>query len=273
MNRSTYYKRVKSEIEPSQRVLENQRIAAVILQIHGKYFGRFGAYKVRHVLERDYGIKISVGRVYRLIHKLELFRVAAKKKYKRPIKSDETGACVNYLRQEFNPCKPNMVWASDFTHIRCEGRCYYLCIVLDLYSRKVIAWNLSKKPDAEMVISTFKDAFRKRNEPQGLMFHSDRGCQYTAFAFRKLLSGLNIVQSFSKKGYPYDNACCESFFKYLKQEVSDLDNYPTFESLRLSIFEYIEGFYNTKRPHITLNMMTPDEKERKYKTCIEIGTK
>ena len=81
---------------------------------------------------------------------------------------------------------------------------------MDIFSRKIISWNISSKPNADLVIQTFQKAYYSRNCPAGLMFHSDRGSQYTAFAFRKLLDELNVVQSFSKKGYPFDNACCES---------------------------------------------------------------
>lgn len=93
------------------------------------------------------------------------------------------------------------------------------------------------------------------------MFHSDRGAQYTVFAFRKLLDSLHVVQSFSKKGYPFDNAVCEAFFKYLKKEETDRRTYHSFEELRLYIFEYIEGYYNSRRPHCSLGYLTPNEME------------
>ncbi len=90
------------------------------------------------------------------------------------------------------------------------------------------------------------------------------GTQYTAFAFRRLLDSLNVVQSFSKKGYPFDNACCECFFKYLKKEETNRKCYHSLQELQLSIFEYIEGYYNSKRPHGALNMLTPNEAESLY---------
>ena len=93
------------------------------------------------------------------------------------------------------------------------------------------------------------------------MFHSDRGVQYTSFAFHQLLDSLNVVQSFSKKGYPFDNAVCESFFKYLKLEETNRKTYHTFDELHWSIFEYIEGFYNSRRPHASLGYLTPNEME------------
>ena len=135
-------------------------------------------------------------------------------------KHNENGECTNHLQKDFNQKAPNLVWVSDFTYIKADGKWYYFCIVMDLFSRKIISWNISGKPDVDLVMTAFKKAYKKRNAPLGLMFHSDRGTQYTAFAFRQLLDCLNVVQSFSKKGYPFDNACCECFFKYLKEEVN-----------------------------------------------------
>lgn len=121
-----------------------------------------------------------------------------------------------------------------------------------------------RKARCRSVMTAFKKAYEKRNPPCGLMFHSDRGTQYTAFAFRQLLDSLNVVQSFSKKGYPYGNACCECFFKYLKKEEANRRTYHSLNELQLSIFEYIEGFYNSKRAHGSLGMLTPNEKEELY---------
>ena len=107
-------------------------------------------------------------------------------------------------------------------------------------------------------------AYAKRNISVGLMFHSDRGTQYTAFKFRKLLDELNVVQSFSKKGYPFDNAVAESFFKYLKKEETNRRTFSSLSELKISVFEYIEGFYNSKRPHSSLEYLTPNEKESQF---------
>lgn len=235
----------------------------MILQIYADYNKRLGAYKITYVLQRDYGMLISVGRVYRLMKSLNLPKMSTEKPF-RNYKHRDNGEYTNHLQQEFTQKSPNLVWASDFTYIKVAGKWYYLCIVMDLFSRKVISWSLSGKPDVDLVMTTFKKAYDKRNQPAGLMFHSDRGSQYTAFAFRQLLDSLNVVQSFSKKGYPFDNACCESFFKYLKKEEVNRKTYHSLQELQLSIFEYIEGFYNSKRPHGSIGMMTPNEKEEMY---------
>lgn len=141
--------------------------------------------------------------------KLQLPKISkVKLKYYYPY--SDSGECTNYLHQNFNQNAPNLVLISDITYLRAGGRWYYLCIVMNLFSRKVIAWHLCAKADAALVITTFQKAYRKRNVLQGLMFHSDRGVQYTALSFRQLLDSLNVVQSFSKKGYPFGNAVCES---------------------------------------------------------------
>ena len=195
----------------------------------------------------------------------QLPRMSTEKPFRKYLHK-ENGDCTNHLQQEFNQKCPTLVWVSDFTYIKVAGKWYYLCIVMDPFSRKVISWNISSKPDVELVMIAFKKAYKKRKCPEVLMFHSDRGSQYTACSFRQLLDSLNVVQSFSKKGYPYDNACCECFFKYLKNlNIStNRQTYHSLQELQLSIFEYIEGFYNSKRPHGSLRMLTPNQKEELF---------
>lgn len=261
VNRSTYYKHFRSK--PAPRTEENQHIASLILRIYSDHNKRLGAYKICYLLQRDYGIDISVGRVYRLMKKLQLPKMSTDKP-KCQAAHPEDDPCCNHLQQNFNPKAPNLVWVSDITYLKAGGKWYDLCIIMDLFSRKIIAWQLSGKADADFVIKTFQKAYRKRNAPYGLMFHSDRGSQYTAFSFRQLLDSLHVVQSFSQKGYPFDNAVCECFFKYLKKEETNRRNYHTLQELHASVFEYMEGYYNSRRPHSSLGLLTPNEKERLY---------
>lgn len=235
----------------------------MILHIYADYDKRLLAYKVQYILKRDYGINISVGRVYRLMRSMNLPKMSTIKP--RPVcPRPDNGECENYLQQQFSQDAPNLVWASDITYLKAGGKWYYLCVVIDLFSRKVVSWHLSGKADASLVMTAFQKAYDNRNTPFGLMFHSDRGTQYTAFSFRQLLDSLNVVQSFSKKGYPFDNAVCECFFKYLKQEETNRRIYHTFNELYLSVFEYIEGYYNSRRPHGSLGYLTPNEAEAAY---------
>ena len=260
VNRSTYYKHFNSK--PAARTIENQNIKSLLLRVYAAYGKRLGAYKLTYILQRDYGIRISVGRVYRLLKSMDLSKISTRKPAVKSFSASTD--CSDKLEQKFAQKAPNIVWVSDITYIRAAGKWYYLCVIIDLFSRKVIAWDISPKADSELVINVFKKAYKKRNSPYGLMFHSDRGTQYTAFAFRKLLDSLNVVQSFSKKGCPFDNAVAESFFKYLKLEETNRRTYNTLSEPKLSVFEYIEGFYNSKRPHGSLHYLTPNEMERLY---------
>ena len=260
VNRSTYYKHFNTA--PAPRVSENQQLKSLILQIYAQSKKRLGAYKIACVHERDYGINISVGRVYRLMKSMVLPKISTGAPLYTKNKHQEN--CSNQLNQQFIQKAPNLVWVSDITYLKAAGRWYYLCVIIDLYARKVIAWDVSDKPNADLVISVFKKAYTSRNSPVGLMFHSDRGVQYTAIAFRKLLDDLDVVQSFSKRGYPFDNAVAESFFKYLKKEETNRRTYRSFDDLKISLFEYIEGFYNSKRPHGSIGNLTPNAKEASY---------
>ena len=180
------------------------------------------------------------------------------------VKHHDQGECDNHLHQEFNQKAPNLVWASDFTYIKVNGKWYYLCIVMDLFSRKIIGWHIASNHDVTLTMSAFNKAYKSRHVQYGLIFHSDQGSEHTAFAFRNLLDSYNVVQSFSKKGYPFDNACCESFFKYLKKNRTNRRNYHTLEELRLDIFEYIENLYNNRLPHGAIGYKTPNELEAEY---------
>ncbi len=188
-------------------------------------------------------------------------RSTEKPKYKRALK--DNGICVNHLNQHFNPTTPNSVWASDFTYIKVNGKFHYLCVIIDLFSRKVIGWSLSNNHDVNLTIQTFEKAYSDRGKPDFILFHSDQGSEYTAFAFRQILEQYKAIQSFSKKAYPYDNAVCESFFRHMKRECINRKCFHNQDELRLTCFEYISR-YNTKRPHNSMGGYTPEEIEEFY---------
>jgi len=137
-------------------------------------------------------------------------------------------------------------------------------VILDLFSRKVIAYKLSNKIDAQLAIDTVNLAVASRGKSQGVVFHTDRGCQFTSIQFRKHLDRLNMVQSFSAKAHPYDNAVMECFFKYLKKEEVNRKCYSSFSDLNNSLFEYIFGFYNSVRPHSHNNGLSPNQAEQLF---------
>jgi len=167
------------------------------------------------------------------------------------------------LQRDFTQDAPNKIWVSDITYARVNDEFYAVCVVLDLFSRKVLSYGISPEIKTDLVKETFLKAFESRNRPEGLIFHSDQGTQYTAYGFRKMLRDLGVRQSLSNPGTPHDNAVMEAFFSTLKREELSHNWYNSAEELDQTIREYIE-FYNLKRPHRKLNLQTPDQFERNY---------
>ena len=138
---------------------------------------------------------------------------ASKKNYQKWQKGENK----NILQQQFHPDTPNSVWVSDITVFKFRDCYHYICAILDLFARKVIAYRVSKKSSTQLVTFTFRQAYSERVPDPGLIFHSDRGAQYTSFSFEKLLQDHQVLQSISRSGRPHDNAVMESFFSYFKK--------------------------------------------------------
>lgn len=176
-------------------------------------------------------------------------------------KTDDTKEYKNLLEQDFFADKPNQKWVGDITYIyTSETGWTYLAIVMDLFDLKVVGWTYGLNMTDDLVIDAFKKAMINRKLNKNGIFHSDRGSQYTSNDFEKLLEELKIKHSYSKKGYPYDNASMESFNAILKKEEVNVNNYETFNEAKLAIFEFIESWYNNQRIHSTIGYITPNEK-------------
>lgn len=166
----------------------------------------------------------------------------------------------NVLKREFSPERPNAVWCSDITYIstRLSGF-VYLTSIMDLYSRKIIAWTLSKTLEVEEVLKCLEKARSIRNLDDPIVIHTDRGIHYTCGLYREMTQGM--MRSYSKKGTPYDNACIESFHSLIKREWLnrfEIENYR--QAYRL-VWEYIEGWYNPKRIHSHCGYESPNDHE------------
>lgn len=171
----------------------------------------------------------------------------------------------NLLSQDFKATKPKEKWVGDITYIYTKELGWtYLAIVMDLYDLKIVGYAYGKHMTADLVVKALNNAVCNVGIEEGMIFHSDLGSQYTANDYEELLKTLKIKHSYSKKGYPYDNASMESFNAILKKEEVNQRSYVTFEEARLAIFEFIESWYNNKRIHSSLGYITPNEKERLY---------
>ena len=157
------------------------------------------------------------------------------------------------------PQGPNEVWVGDVTYIWVKKRFYYLAVVLDVFHRAVVGWSLTDGLEASGVVLALENAFRRTRPRSKVIFHSDRGSQYTSAAFKDTVARYGGILSMSRTGNCYDNAFAESFFKTLKTELTDKKAYTTYAELRHAIFAYIEGWYNPHRIHTSLNNQSPEQ--------------
>ena len=170
----------------------------------------------------------------------------------------------NLLGRDFTAASPNRKWAADITYIATKKGWLYLAVVMDLFSRRIVGWSMSKHIDSQLVQSAMKMAIMHRNPERGLIHHSDRGVQYAAGDFQDLLDENKMLCSMSRKGNCWDNACVESFFASLKNEWIRGRIYDTHADGEKDIFKYIEVFYNRKRRHASLGYVSPDAYEEMH---------
>jgi transposase InsO family protein len=188
-----------------------------------------------------------------------------KRKFKATTNSNHNlPVAENVLNQNFTTIKPNQVWASDITYIWTTEGWLYLAVVLDLFNRQIIGWKVNNYLSKELVFEAINKSINARRPGKGLIFHSDRGVQYASGEVRNLLAKSKITQSMSKKGNCYDNAISETFFHTLKTELVYHTRFTTRQEAELTLFEYIEVFYNRQRLHSSLNYLSPVEFENQF---------
>lgn len=244
----------------SAREAQNTELTAEIREIQGQVHNRYGAPRMTAELERR-GKHIGRHRVARIMQENEL-GARIKKRFRVTTRSAEgSGVAANALDRCFTVPTMNKVWVSDITYVATAEGWLYLCVIIDLYSRRVVGWSMGTTLATELVLAAFMMAVMRRRPPRGLMFHSDRGVQYASHGFRTVLASNKVIQSMSRKGECWDNACAETFFKTLKTELIGSRIYRTREEARAEIFKYIEVFYNRVRLHSYLGYTTPAEYE------------
>lgn len=180
--------------------------------------------------------------------------------------SDFSSELQNILNEQFNPKRPNAVWCTDITYIWTMEGFVYLTSIMDLYSRKIIAWMLSKNLETSCVIETINKAKARRSTELPLIIHSDRGSQYISKEYKQATSKMR--RSYSKKAFPWDNACIESFHSLIKREWLNRFKISNYKHAYCLVFEYVETFYNTKRIHSHCDYMSPDDFEKLYHQTI-----
>jgi len=256
---------------PSPRAQRHLRIQQAVVQVHAQSHGIYGSHKIARQLvvqpELESACRNTVAKAMR-----EMGLKSRVVKGFTPIttKVDATQQPAdNVLAQDFTATAANRKWVTDITYLpTAEGCWVYLAVVLDLFSRKVVGWALSHSLATDLVASALRQAIESRRpERTQLLHHSDRGCQYTSDAYQQTLKTLGIQCSMSRTGCCYDNAVMERFFWSLKHEWTNHQTFHNLAAARLSVFRYIETFYNSQRLHQTLHYLTPNQFEAENATA------
>jgi putative transposase len=259
VSRSGYYAwLVRPE---SERSCRNRTLLSEIRMVYHRSRRTYGSPRVTEEL-RASGLWCGEHRVARLMRRhgikaktVRKFRVTTNSKHAFPV-------APNLLARQFTVSRPNAVWVSDITYTWTTEGWLYLAGVMDLYSRRIVGWAMSHRIDGELTLAALRQALTQRRPSAGLVHHSDRGKQYAASDYQKLLRDHGAIGSMSRKGDCWDNAPMESFFGTLKQELVYQEQFVTRDEAKAKVFEYIEVFYNRQRRHSLAGSHSPVEFER-----------
>lgn len=254
VSRSGYYAwRSRPE---SRRARENRTLLLQIRRVHEENREAYGAVKTWQALRAE-GVMCGRHRVRRLrradgieARRMRRFRAAYQARNSAP-------STPNWLNRQFEAPAPNRVWAADITFIPTRRGWLYLAVLLDLYSRRVVGWAMSHRPDSQLVLDALRMAVEHRGPSLGLLHHIDQGIQYASGDYQRQLQAHGMRPSMSRKGDCYDNAAVESFFSTLKNEWVFHQTFLDRDQARVALFDYIELFYNRRRRHTSLNYMSP----------------
>ena len=248
----------------SPRAQRHDQIQAAVQQVHAESHGIYGSHKIARELEERPELESACrNTVAKAMRELGLKSRISRAFTPTTTQADPTKQpAPNQLAQDFTATAPNRKWVTDITYLPTAEGWVYLAVVLDLFSRKVVGWALSNSLATELVSAALRQAVETRRPTgQHLLHHSDRGCQYTSDAYQQTLRTLGIQCSMSRTGCCYDNAVMERFFWSLKHEWTNHEGFHNLEEARLSVFRYIETFYNPQRLHQTLGYLSPNQFE------------
>jgi len=259
VSRSAYYERTNGV--PSDRQVGGAELTKKIVAIHDESKGTYGAPRVHQAL-RQRQVACGKRRVTRLM-RIAGLEGRCKRRWRTTTVADpEAEAARDLVQRHFGPCHElDRRYVGDITYINTWEGWAYLATVIDLASRKVVGWALADHMRTELVEDALSMAFANRAPEAGVVFHSDRGCQYTSKNFADVARANGVVLSVGRKGECWDNAVAESFFATIKRELIDTRSWPTRAGLRRHVFEYIEGWYNTRRLHSSLGYLSPVQYE------------
>jgi putative transposase len=260
VSRSAFYDRL--DHVPSAREVSDAEVMEKIKAIHALSGGTYGAPRILYEL-REEGWHVGKKRVARLMTQAGLAG-RCRRRSRRTTFADPEARVLNLLARNFGPENLSLdtTWAGDITYVRTWEGWAYLATVIDLASRRLVGWAMADHMDASLVCDAMNMALAARRPAPGLLFHSDRGSQYTSVDFRALLAEHHVVQSLSRRAQCWDNAVSESWFGTYKLELIEGRSWPSIATLRSATFAWIEGWYNIRRRHSTLGGISPANYEK-----------
>jgi putative transposase len=247
----------------SERDRTDLSLTGKIEAIHRRSKGVYGSPTIHAELADDYGIHVGRKRVARLMRAAGL-RGATLRRYIVTTQPDlQAPRAVDLVDRRFYSDGPDRLWVADITYIPTWSGFLYLAMVLDVYSRRVVGWSMETHLRTELILAALNMALTQRR-PSEVIHHSDRGCQYTSYAFGKRCREAGVMPSMGSVGDAYDNAMAESFFATLERELLNRRRFKSQAEAKMAVFEWIEGWYNPHRRHSSLGYRSPVNYERAY---------
>ena len=242
---------------PSDRALTDAWLTDKIKRIHEQSRGVYGAPRIHAELRLEHDVRVGRKRVARLMKAAGISGVRPQKRFKTTIRIPGLTPATDLVERKFRPDRPNVLWVADITYLRTGEGWLYLAAVQDAYSRQIVGWSMTTHMRASLVVDALNMALARRRPDPGLIHHSDQGSHYVSLAFGRAAGDAGIAVSIGSRGDAYDNAVAETFFATLKKELVNRRSWPSRHELQSAVFEYIEAFYNRRRRHSTLGMLSP----------------
>lgn len=251
---------------PSQRARRDAELTSAIRAAHDGSNGTYGAPRVHEELQEQ-GTRVGRKRIARLMRNAGLQGVSRRKWCRTTQRDERQRPAPDLVEREFRADGPDRLWVADITYIPTWSGFLYLAVVLDVWSRRIVGWAMATHLRTELVLEAFEMAIKQR-QPSSVIHHSDQGCQYTSVAFGQRCAQAGVRPSMGSVGDCFDNAMCESFFATLECELLDRYRFHTQSEARLRVFQFIEGFYNTRRRHSALDYLSPMNYELRHKAAL-----
>ncbi len=253
----------------SQRAQDDGVLLRRIRTIHEASRQSYGVPRVYRELRED-DVEVGRDRVARLMRQAGLRGISRRRFVTTTRRDQTTRPAPDLVERRFAAEGPNQLWVADITYIPTWAGFLYLAIVLDVFSRKVVGWAMEAHLRTELVLQALQMAIEQR-KPEGVIHHSDQGCQYTSLAFGKRCEQIGVRPSMGSVGDAYDNAMAESFFATLECELLDRTRFETQREAKLGVFEWIEAWYNPQRRHSSIGYLSPMEFERRHAAVQGLG--